>query len=200
MAFMIAHDFENSKTAHMTGTGIVFIEYIGSMFEPHKFALSARDSTLHNIFSGRMVTDPFNPAKVHEGEPIYFEDHLQAEKYYESMKYVLREYEAPKGEIGDLLDKPKVYTETQIVEKVTLIDNAIGEFTPVQNIVDDPCTLLLLMVAIASVFFILMDIVELIHFSKEQETNLVFIKIIAIVSSVIMACLSLIALMKLTGC
>lgn len=77
---------------------------------------------------------------------------------------------------------------------------SIGEFTPVQNIVDDPCTLLLLMVAIASVFFILMDIVELIHFSKEQETNLVFIKIIAIVSSVIMACLSLIALMKLTGC
>lgn len=77
---------------------------------------------------------------------------------------------------------------------------SIGEFTPVQNIVDDPCTLLLLMVAIASVFFILMDIVELIHFSKEQETDLVFIKIIAIVSSVIMACLSLIALMKLTGC
>ena len=77
---------------------------------------------------------------------------------------------------------------------------SVGEFTPVQNIVDDPCTLLLLMVAIASVFFILMDIVELIHFSKEQETNLVFIKIIAIVSSVIMACLSLIALVKLTGC
>ena len=77
---------------------------------------------------------------------------------------------------------------------------SIGKFTPVQNIVDDPYTLLLIMVAIASVFFILMDIVELIHFSKEQETNLVFIKIIAIVSSVIMACLSLIALMKLTGC
>lgn len=35
------------------------------------------------------------------------------------MKYVLREYEVPKGEIGDLLDKPKVYTETQIVEKIT---------------------------------------------------------------------------------
>ena len=106
MAFTIAHDYKNSKTAHMTGTGIVFIEYIGSMFEPHKFALSARDNTLYNIFSGKMVTDPFNPAKVHEGKPIYFEDHLQAKKYYESMKYVLREYEAPKGEIGDLLDKP----------------------------------------------------------------------------------------------
>lgn len=27
MSFTIAHDFENSKVAHMTGTGIVFIEY-----------------------------------------------------------------------------------------------------------------------------------------------------------------------------
>lgn len=119
MSFTIAHDYENSKVAHMTGTGIVFIEYIGSMFEPHKFALSARDNTLYNIFSGRMVADPFNPAKVHEGKPTYFEDHLQAKKYYESMKYVLREYEHPKGEIGDLLEKPKVYTEVQIVEKIT---------------------------------------------------------------------------------
>lgn len=67
MAFTIAHDFENSKTAHMTGTGIVFIEYIGSIFEPHKFALSARDNTLYNIFSGKLVNDPFNPAKGYEG-------------------------------------------------------------------------------------------------------------------------------------
>lgn len=77
---------------------------------------------------------------------------------------------------------------------------SIGEFTPVQNIVDDPSTLLLLMAAIASILFIPMDAVELVHFSKEQETNLVFIKIIAIVSSVIMACLSILALVKLTGC
>ena len=77
---------------------------------------------------------------------------------------------------------------------------SVGEFTPVQNIVDDPCTLLLLMAAIASVFFIPMDVAELVRFSKEQETDLVFIKIIAIVSSVIMVCLSFIALMKLTGC
>lgn len=77
---------------------------------------------------------------------------------------------------------------------------SIGEFTPVQNIVDDPCTLLLLMVAIASVFFILMDIVELIHFVKEQADDMVTIKIVAIVSSIIMACLSILALVKLTGC
>lgn len=77
---------------------------------------------------------------------------------------------------------------------------SVGEFTPVQNIVDDPCTLLLLMVVIVSVFFILMDIIELVRFTKEREDDLVFIKTIAIISSVIMACLSLIALMKLTGC
>ena len=77
---------------------------------------------------------------------------------------------------------------------------SVGEFTPVQNIVDDPCTLLLLMTAIASIFFILMDVIELVHFTKERESDLVMIKIIAIVSSVIMACLSLIALVKLTGC
>lgn len=77
---------------------------------------------------------------------------------------------------------------------------SVGEFTPVQNIVDDPCTLLLLMAAIASIFFILMDIIELVHFVKEQADDMVTIKIVAIVSSVIMACLSLIALMKLTGC
>ena len=35
------------------------------------------------------------------------------------MKYVLRKYELSKGEIGDLLDKPRVYTEVQIVEKIT---------------------------------------------------------------------------------
>ena len=34
MSFTIAHDYKNSKVAHMTGTGIVFIEYIGSIFEP----------------------------------------------------------------------------------------------------------------------------------------------------------------------
>lgn len=77
---------------------------------------------------------------------------------------------------------------------------SVGEFTPVQNIVDDPCTLLLLMAAIASIFFIPMDTVELVHFAKEQESSLVMIKIIAIVSSIIMACLSLMALVKLTGC
>lgn len=76
---------------------------------------------------------------------------------------------------------------------------SIGEFTPVQNIVDDPCTLLLLMVAIASVFFILMDVIELIRFVKEKEDILVMIKIMAIVSSVAMVCLSIIALIKLTG-
>ena len=119
MSFTIAHDFENSKVAHMTGTGIVFIKYIGSIFEPHKFTLSARDNTLYDIFSGKLVKDPFNPAKSYEGKPIYFEDHLQAEKYYESMKYVLREYETSKGEIGDLLDKPRVYTEVQVVDRIT---------------------------------------------------------------------------------
>lgn len=77
---------------------------------------------------------------------------------------------------------------------------SVGEFTPVQNIVDDPSTLLLLMAAIASVFFIVVDVVELIYFVKEQEDILVMIKIMAIVSSVIMACLSIIALVKLTGC
>lgn len=77
---------------------------------------------------------------------------------------------------------------------------SVGEFTPVQNIVDDPSTLLLLMAAIASIFFIPMDVIELVRFTKEQETDLVIIKIIAIVSSVIMVCLSLIALVKLTGC
>lgn len=77
---------------------------------------------------------------------------------------------------------------------------SVGEFTPVQNIVDDPSTLLLLMTAIASIFFIPMDVMELVRFKKEQESDLVMIKIIAIVSSVIMACLSLIALVKLTGC
>ena len=76
---------------------------------------------------------------------------------------------------------------------------SIGEFTPVQNIVDDPCTLLLLMAAIASVFFIPMDVIELIRFVKEKEDILVMIKIMAIVSSVVMVCLSIIALMKLTG-
>lgn len=119
MSFTIAHDFENSKVAHMTGTGIVFIEYIGSMFEPHKFTLSARDNTLYDIFNSKLVVDPFNPAKIHEGVPRYFDGQLQAEKYYESMKYVLRKYEHPKGEIGDLLEKPKVYTEVQTVEKIT---------------------------------------------------------------------------------
>lgn len=77
---------------------------------------------------------------------------------------------------------------------------SVGEFTPVQNIFDYPHTLVLLMAAIVSIFFIPMDIIELVHFTKEQEDNLVMIKIIAIVSSVIMACLSLIALVKLTGC
>ena len=119
MSFTIAHDFENSKVAHMTGTGIVFIEYIGSIFEPHKFTLSARDNTLYDIFNSKLVVDPFNPAKIHEGVPRYFDGQLQAEKYYESMKYVLREYEFSSGEIGDLLDKPRVYTEVQIVEKIT---------------------------------------------------------------------------------
>lgn len=119
MSFTIAHDYKNSKVAHMTGTGIVFIEYIGSIFEPHKFTLSARDNTLYDIFSGKLVKDPFNLAKSYEGKPIYFEDHLQAEKYYESMKYVLREYETSKGEIGDLLDKPRVYTEVQVVDRIT---------------------------------------------------------------------------------
>ena len=119
MSFTIAHDFENSRVAHMTGTGIVFIEYIGSIFEPHKFTLSARDDTLYDIFNSKLVADPFNPAKIHEGVPRYFDDQLQAEKYYESMKYVLREYELSKGEIGDLLDKPRVYTEVQTVEKIT---------------------------------------------------------------------------------
>jgi len=119
MAFTIAHDFENSKTAHMTGTGIVFIEHIGSMFEPHKFTLSARDNTLYDIFNSKLVIDPFNPAKIHEGVPRYFDDQFQAEKYYESMKYVLREYETSKGEIGDLLDKPRVYTEVQVVDRIT---------------------------------------------------------------------------------
>jgi len=119
MSFTIAHDYKNSKVAYMTGTGIVFIKYIGSIFGPHKYALSARDNTLDCIFGGRFVTDPFNPAKIHEGVPRYFDDQLQAKKYYESMKYVLREYELSKGEIGDLLDKPKVYTEVQIVEKIT---------------------------------------------------------------------------------
>ena len=56
------------------------------------------------------------------------------------------------------------------------------------------------MVAIASVFFILMDVVELIRFVKEKEDILVMIKIMAIVSSVVMICLSIIALVKLTGC
>ena len=51
MSFTIAHDYKNSKVAHMTGTGIVFIEYIGSIFEPHKFTLSARDNTLYDIYS-----------------------------------------------------------------------------------------------------------------------------------------------------
>lgn len=119
MSFTIAHDYENSKVAHMTGTGIVFIEYIGSIFEPHKFTLSARDNTLYDIFNSKLVVDPFNPAKIHEGAPRCFDDLLGAEKHYESMKYVLREYEHPKGEIGDLLDKPKVYTEAQVVEKIT---------------------------------------------------------------------------------
>ena len=119
MSFTIAHDYKNSKVAHMTGTGIVFIEYIGSIFEPHKFTLSARDNTLYDIFSGKLVKDPFNLAKSYEGKPIYFEDHLQAKKYYESMKYVLREYETSKGEIGDLLDKPRVYTEMQVVDRIT---------------------------------------------------------------------------------
>lgn len=64
MSFTIAHDFENSRVAHMTGTGIVFIEYIGSIFEPHKFTLSARDNTLYDIFSGKLVKDPFNLAKA----------------------------------------------------------------------------------------------------------------------------------------
>ena len=77
---------------------------------------------------------------------------------------------------------------------------SVGEFTPVQNIVDDPCTLLLLMAAIASIFFIMMDVAELIRFVKEREDILVTIKIIAIVSSIIMVCLSSIALVKLTGC
>lgn len=35
------------------------------------------------------------------------------------MKYVLREYETSKGEIGDLLDKPRVYTEVQVVDRIT---------------------------------------------------------------------------------
>lgn len=77
---------------------------------------------------------------------------------------------------------------------------SIGEFTPVQNIVDNPVTLLLLMAMLASIFFILADLIELVHFVKEQESDLIMIKIIAIVSSVVMACLSLIALVKLTGC
>lgn len=76
---------------------------------------------------------------------------------------------------------------------------SVGEFTPVQNIVDDPCTLLLLIAAIADIFFILMDIIELVYFVKEQANGLAFIKIIAIVFSIIMTCLSIIALLKLTG-
>lgn len=119
MSFTIAHDFENSRVAHMTGTGIVFIEYIGSIFEPHKFTLSARDNTLYDIFNSKLAIDPFNPAKIHEGVPRYFDNQLQAEKYYESMKYVLRKYELSKSEIGDLLDKPRVYTEVQLVDQIT---------------------------------------------------------------------------------
>lgn len=119
MSFTIAHDYENSKTAHMAGTGIVFIEYTGSIFDQKKAALSACDNTLYDIFSGKLVKDPFNPAKGYEGKLIYFDDYLQVEKYYESMKYVLREYETSKGEIGDLLDKPRVYTEVQVVDQIT---------------------------------------------------------------------------------
>lgn len=75
-----------------------------------------------------------------------------------------------------------------------------GEFTPVQNIVDYPHTLVLLMAMLASIFFILADLIELVHFVKEQEPDMVALKIAAIVSSVVMVCLSLIALMRLTGC
>lgn len=55
------------------------------------------------------------------------------------------------------------------------------------------------MAVIASIFFILMDVVELVHFVKEKEDILVMIKIMAIVSSVVMICLSIIALVRLTG-
>ena len=75
-----------------------------------------------------------------------------------------------------------------------------GEFTPVSNIFDYPHTLVLLMAAIASIFFIPMNTIELVHFVKEQADDVVTIKIVAIVSSVIMACLSILALVKLTGC
>ena len=86
MAFTIAHDYENDKVAHMTSAGIVYIEYIGSIFDQTKVALSARDNTLHDVFNGRLVKDPFNPAKVHEEKPICFEDHLQSRE-------VLRKHE-----------------------------------------------------------------------------------------------------------
>ncbi len=56
------------------------------------------------------------------------------------------------------------------------------------------------MAMLASIFFILADLIELVHFVKEQEPDMVALKIAAIVSSVVMVCLSLIALMRLTGC
>lgn len=82
---------------------------------------------------------------------------------------------------------------------LTWVFISVGEFTPVQNIVDDPCTLLLLIAVIASIFFILMDIIELVYFVKEQANGMVTIKIVSIVYSIIMTYLSIIALLKLTG-
>lgn len=104
----------------MTNTGIVFISYGDTLTYSKRYALSSRENTLTDMFEDRFVADPFNKQKGEIGETVLFESFLDAHKYYEGMKYVLRKYSIVNGKLDKLLDEPRIYTEMQAVKNIIM--------------------------------------------------------------------------------